>query len=458
MARSVESKVGMRPRLLATALLAIGWLVMDARAASACLCGGMANPCASLWFGDLEPVLFEGTVESIERRTIDEVLEFNGETRLLQRAMKEVRFRDVRPLLGKTVNTVLTGAGGGDCGYERFVVGGRFVVHASEAREGLSTGACSFTAPLAEAREILDFVASLSTPSSGARINGRIVLAKREHVGLPSVSNTPLAGVALSLEGPVRRKTVSDDKGQYTFEALPPGRYEVTLATERTDLFHAGPQRNSVELRNPHACAVPYTEFYANGSIGGSVVDSSGQRVAGARVSLRAAGIDGQEHVMYDGATTDADGRYQFRTLGAGRYVVGVNLEWGIKQDSPWAPVTATDERGATRIVALAHAEQIDISPITVRTPQPTVLTGRLTGPDGQPVPGARVRATSAGEGFRHFGDGTESTTDADGRFSFTLGSGLAYRIGTWLDAGSAEVDTIVVPAMQMQLVLRPRR
>jgi hypothetical protein len=444
-------------RLLAATVLACVWLTVDVREAAACLCGGMANPCASLWFGDREPVLFEGTVESIERRVVDVVYDFDGDAQVMQREMKEVRFRDVRPMLGQRVNTVLTGSGGGDCGYQRFEVGARFVVHATEEREGLSTGTCSFTAPVGEAREILDYVASLSGPGAGARISGKIVLAKREYVGLPSVTNTPLPGVRLQLEGPVRRAAVSDDRGLYAFETLPPGHYEVALETDRTDLFGTGPRRQSVALRHAHACATTYTEFYANGAITGAVVDADGQPVANAAVSLRAADIAGQEHVGYGSSRTDADGRYRFQALGAGRYVIGVNLEWGMRKDSPWVPSLAIDERGAPAIVTLAHAEQSEAGPIVVRMPQSTTITGRLTRRDGRPMHDTLVRATSAGENYRHFGDSVEATTDDDGRFTFTLGAGQAYRIGSWPDEGSVEVDRVVTPAMHLPLVLRPR-
>ncbi|MGE3473822.1 MAG: carboxypeptidase regulatory-like domain-containing protein, partial [Vicinamibacterales bacterium] len=387
-----------------------------------------------------------------------EVLETGGIARVQPREMREVRFRDVRPLLGRPANTVLTGMGGGDCGYPRFVVGGRFVVHATDERVGLTTGTCSFTAPVAEAREILDYVAGLSAPSAGARIDGTVVLARREHVGLPSISTTPLPGVTLQLEGPVRGSAVSDARGRYSFGPLPPGRYEVALITGRDDLVRAGPLRQPVALKHAYACATPYAEFFANGRVAGTVVDLDGRPVQAARVSLRAANIEGQEYFEYDTTATDADGRYRFQSLGEGRYAVGVNLEWGVRQDSPWVPAMATDERGAPAVVALAHAAQVEVPPIVVRVPPPATVTGRLVRADGRPVANARVRATSAGEGFRRFGEGVEATTDPLGRFSFALGAGLAYRISAWLDTGRAEVDAVVEDGTQVTLVLTPRR
>ncbi|MEZ5292419.1 MAG: carboxypeptidase regulatory-like domain-containing protein [Vicinamibacterales bacterium] len=445
-------------RLLSCAFAAMTILVLPARDAAACFCGGLATPCASLWGRDRAPVLFEGTVQSIETRVLDEVMDVGGTSRVRQREMREVRFRDVRPLLGRRVTTVLTGTGGGDCGYARFVVGERFVVHGTDERVGLTTGTCSFTAPVAEAREILDYVAGLSAPSAGARIDGTVVLAKREHIGLPSISTTPLPGVTLQLEGPARGSAVSDAQGRYSFAPLPAGRYEVTIVTDRDDLVKAGPLRQSVELAHVHACATPYAEFFANGTVTGTVVDVDGRPVSAAQVSLRAADIEGQEYYEYDTTSTDADGRYRFQSLGEGRYAVGVNLERGMRTTSPWMPAMATDERGAPAVVTLAHAALVEVAPIVVRAPASAMVTGRLVRADGQPVANARVRATSAGERYRQFGDGVDATTGDDGRFSFALGAGAAYRIGTWLDTGSAEMDAVVVDGMHVTLVLTPRR
>ena len=96
-------------------------LFASVNAAEACLCGGLANPCASLggYHGEI-PGVFEGTVATIEKRVIEDTHEFNGQSRVLQRGMMEVRFRGVTHLLGERGTVVLTGTGGGNCGYERF--------------------------------------------------------------------------------------------------------------------------------------------------------------------------------------------------------------------------------------------------------------------------------------------------------------------------------------------------
>jgi len=73
----------------------------------------------------------------------------------------------------------------------------------------------------------------------------------------------------------------------------------------------------------------------------------------------------------------------------------------------------------------------------------------------GQPVANATVRAMSAGEGFRSFGDCVETTTDDDGRFAFALGGQQACRIASRMDLGSVEVDTVATADLHLPLVLR---
>lgn len=97
----------------------------------------------------------------------------------------------------------------------------------------------------------------------------------------------------------------------------------------------------------------------------------------------------------------------------------------------------------------------MQLEPIVARRPQSASVTGRLTLPDGRPVANATVRASSAGEGFRSFGEAVEATTDHDGRFAFALGGQQAYRIASRMELGSVEVDTVATADLDLPLVLR---
>lgn len=447
---------GFGQRMVVTVCALVVWLATGS-IAEACFCGGLAGPCRYLWGLDGQtPVVFEGTVESIERRAVSEMPGPDGGPGGAY-FMNEVRFKDVRHLLGERATIVLTGTGGGDCGYELFAVGQRFVVHATPDEHGLTTSTCSFTAPVAKAGEVLDYIASLSQPSPGARIAGKAVMARRNFVGLPSVVSSPLAGVRVTLEGLEQRSTVTDADGAYRFEALKPGRYQVSLATDHKELTSFR-RHEDVVLVNAHACAMPYAEFYVDGTVEGEVVDPEGRPIARAAVSLRAADIAGQDQVSYDSTWTDAAGHFRFGTLAEGRYVVGVNLASGPRDDSPYAITFAAGLGGAPAIIELARGGHLGLPPIVARLPTLTPVTGRVVLPDGKPLAGVVVRAFAAGEGHRSFGATVEATTDADGRFRFSLGQQQPYGFSVYIDQGNATVNTVVRPGLDVQLTLRPRR
>ncbi|MGH6719792.1 MAG: carboxypeptidase regulatory-like domain-containing protein, partial [Alphaproteobacteria bacterium] len=206
------------------------------------------------------------------------------------------------------------------------------------------------------------------------------------------------------------------------------GRYQLSVATDRKDLAGLD-RRQNIILPNAHACAGPYTALYVNGTISGSVADIEGRPVAGARVSLRGAEAGGQRHVSYEGTTTNAAGQYVFRTLGAGKYVVGVNLERRAQRDSPYAMSVAADATGAPIVIDLEHGGQQLVLPIVARLLELTTVIGRVIRPDGQPLRRLKVRAVHAGESLRTFGDTVDATTDDDGRFALDLAVGQPHRL-----------------------------
>ncbi len=100
----------------------------------------------------------------------------------------------------------------------------------------------------------------------------------------------------------------------------------------------------------------------------------------------------------------------------------GIATFYGITP-GPWT-VTVTAQGRATTLLAHAQLESPESSPrAMVRLPPGRTLTGRLTGPAGEPVPGALVRAT----GITRSADPTqprhppmETQTDAEGAFRLT--------------------------------------
>jgi hypothetical protein len=154
---------------------------------------------------------------------------------------------------------VTTGGGGGDCGYE-FEVGTRYLIEAYRSAEDgqLTTGICSKTRPLAQASGVRDYIESLARPSEGGRLWGRVVtLSPREDPGAHRPRERieqPIGVVQVFVDGPVRLTRTTGADGQYSFSALPPGAYRVSieLPLNLRHLRTSNPQ--NVSLDGAYAC------------------------------------------------------------------------------------------------------------------------------------------------------------------------------------------------------------
>jgi hypothetical protein len=132
---------------------------------------------------------------------------------------------------GETVE-VVTGQGGGDCGYG-FRKGGRYLVYGYRDQDSghLYAGICSRTQQLTDARSDLEYLRTRHEAAKGAGIEGRIIELRRD----PKTNDTewrgPLAGAQITVEGEgQRRESSTDREGEFRIWGLPDGEYSVTIA------------------------------------------------------------------------------------------------------------------------------------------------------------------------------------------------------------------------------------
>lgn len=171
----------------------------------------------------------------------------------------------------------------------------------------------------------------------------------------------PQSGLNLTIP----RMGMTDGKGTFAFEGLPPGRYRVVAnGAEREVSVGAGRSRE-VTLR------------VSLGSIEGVVVDESGKPVAGARVQvrrIRESNAPLVDFVGSSGATTGEDGRFRADDLGPGRYRLSAAA--GDRQSS--AEEVDLGAGGTVRDIRLVAESTVDV-----------VVSVRDAG--GKPVPGVFV-------------------------------------------------------------------
>jgi protocatechuate 3,4-dioxygenase beta subunit len=134
-------------------------------------------------------------------------------------------------------------------------------------------------------------------------------------------------------------------------------------------------------------------------------------------------------------ATTDADGKYEFRDLPGGRYFVHaakppyVNVSWGQQQaNTPMKPID------------LRSGETLDRVDFTLA--RGGVITGRIVDEFGEPLSGAQVNAmlTQTINGARQLMLGTGASTDDLGEFRiFGITPGQYYVQAAWQRMGAGD-------------------
>jgi len=153
-----------------------------------------------------------------------------------------------RLVFAKTAE-VVTGWGGGDCGYE-FHEGVEYLVYGYTHREKgrLYTGICQRTRLLSEAAEDLEYLSKKNDPSHGARIEGTIEeLDSKNRIQVVGF----LGGIQVLVEGPSGRQTIVSQKdGRFQLWGLSPGSYRVTPALPKSFL----PDEQTVKLERA-SCA-----------------------------------------------------------------------------------------------------------------------------------------------------------------------------------------------------------
>jgi hypothetical protein len=211
----------MRALLRMGVVAAVVYLMMPTMA-PACDCVNAGAPCKAF---NATPNVFIGRVTKIS--TIHVKLEGDGsypQNLVVLQIERNYRGQD-----GKSTVGVVTGDGGGDCGFS-FEVGQQYLVYAypHPATEKLYTGTCQRTRLLSEAAEDLEYLARKDDPAHGAGIEGSVEQLSRNDHNVTQVVGM-LAGVQLEIIGNNGRWTaLTANDGKFRVWGLKPGSYRIT--------------------------------------------------------------------------------------------------------------------------------------------------------------------------------------------------------------------------------------
>jgi hypothetical protein len=221
-------------------LVLLAWTLLPL-CGEACDCPYAGAPCKA--FANT-PTVFTGRVTKIS--TINRQAP-SGDDFKDRLVLFEVE-RSYRGWEAKTAE-VVTGWGGGDCGYD-FREGVRYLVYAYPHRETgkLYTGICQRTRRLSEAADDLEYLSKKDDPSHGGGIEGTIEeLDSKNRIEVFGF----LQGIPVLISGPSGRQTVVSQKdGRFQLWGLSPGSYRVTPVFPKSFL----PDEQTVKLGR-NSCA-----------------------------------------------------------------------------------------------------------------------------------------------------------------------------------------------------------
>lgn len=310
---------------------------------------------------------------------------------------------------------ILTGYGGGDCGYE-FQVGTEYVVYAYKNSAGqLETGICSRTRPLAEAAEDVKYILDMSMAPATGELSVRTAFP-----GIPGQS-----GATIVAEGQGQRNTiVANSAGEAVFSGLRPGEYTIHVASDG-DLS----DDPKIEL---HAKACLDVSLFRSLRIKGRVVTRTGAPASRVHVEFRST----NNNFGSGSLATDADGRYELRILRPGEYNLGINLNETATQYSPyprWFHPGTQDPVAATKINFSGRPETRVYDFILPEPLQERTIDGIVVRADGHAAAGSVVTAFDS---FRNIV--AQAFTEPDGQFVMQVFVGTAYQIHALLPGPEA--------------------
>ena len=458
--------------------------------AAACTCAGSRSPCASF---QATPVVFVGLVKSIKEETA-EINRFGKIERVrtaltahfvVEEGLKDIPNQEV---------DVVTGGGGGDCGYH-FEAGERYLVYAyktegealgssisrtvigprnsSQKVGALSTSICSRTQPLTQAQDDLDLIHAVIKGQPLARIFGTV----HEYLSkLGDYENgaqyKPKSGLTIRAEAISGKfETVTDADGRFRLDRLQPGKHKVTLVLPPTYGMKYSWEKNEFEAQVTQGCWGTEVDFtlQTNGRIRGRVYDAQGNPVGEqVQVSIVTSQSSRNSMDMLESRDeyTDKQGRYEFDGVPPGSYLLGINISDVPDKDTPYSRVyyPSNSTLALANVITLVEGQKFD--DYDFHLPLPLVghtITGTVYLKNGKPAAGATLELYDLEKPGRSLW-GVKAETDAQGRFVVKGFKGRRYQLRAYLDedylAGQGvqsdmvEVDTNLKVSPPIKLIL----
>lgn len=376
-------------------------IALAGRAEAFCPFYDDAPPCQAYWSAQ---AVFVGTVK--EEVYSDIYQRGEGDMRWnyrrrITRFSVETAYKGVKGKLAEVVNEEImptpvvlpngeqemrTVGGYSDCDY-RFDVGETYFIYAnlSEEKDGTLVVGRNRTGKLEDAAADLKYVNELPRAAPTAKIFGRIVRTDLR-VGKDKGGLLPLAGIKVTARSGKRTfEALTDARGKYELNNLPPGSYRVTPAYPAHLSATDGSRPVWVSARG---CA--QLDFYTHSStrLKGRVLDAEGRPLPGFKVDLIAA--DGAETTSERNYTfTNQEGHYVLTGIPTGRYLLVFSLFRmpGERASRPRTYYPGVWSAAQATVITVVEGENLPAYDLQLLpTPADRAVEIVVTWPDGRPV------------------------------------------------------------------------
>jgi carboxypeptidase family protein len=405
-----------RLKLLSIGSLALALLSLSENA-FACECWLTRPPCEEYWQAE---AVFIGTPKELSWIEFEDKLP----EPVIKRKQPVFHFSVDHAFRGVTGSQVevLTGMGGGDCGYG-FKIGEQYLVYAirdAEHKKMLYTSACHRTRPVRNAGEDIEYIEGLSKASPGGLVFGSV---KRS--GRTPEQPAPLEGVKITIEGQGKTVTVTTDgDGKFHASSLPEGSYKVRVSPPEG--LSAGRNESEIKVAD-RGCAGVEFWLAVDGRVSGRVIDAEGRPLSNCYVMLYSADAPNRYSGFSMNATTDDQGQYKMGLIPPGNYKLSVNYD-GPSDKQPaeliksfplvyYPGVLSADQAGVIVVGESAKVEGIDFrAPALIER----TIEGAVLWPDGRPATNAQLICYLHGGRVR-----PPVKIDEQGHFSFKIYEGM---------------------------------
>ena len=224
------------------------------------------------------------------------------------------------------------------------------------------------SAPLADSQQTITRLRRLAQMSDSGMIIGSVqrTVDVRDEDGAASTQYVDVPShrvVATRKRDGKKIYAFTDTAGEFEFEALAPGQYELTANTADGLWTEEGP--TTVE---PHSCTAFQFELHVDGTISGHVERLDGRSFQ-IHPWVEVNREDGSESRSF---YVDDQGYYEFRGLAPGRYVVGIGIG-DAPVSSAWGRVfyPGVQTREEATVIELGKAEKRTNIDFKLAAPEP---------------------------------------------------------------------------------------